>query len=118
MGAVCEAVPIGRFPSPLFEPDVPISIQLSDWFHRMSLRQFGPCRRLKWQWFQMHPFQTRDAEGSVDFLEGKSAGTARLHLVPTAEEVPSPIAGHDCRLLGRLSHACRSGTPPNRAVMR
>jgi hypothetical protein len=37
MGAVLEALPIARFPSPLIEPDVPISgIRLSDWIHRMS----------------------------------------------------------------------------------
>ena len=37
MGAVLEALPIARFPSPLIEPDVPISgIRLSDWIYRMS----------------------------------------------------------------------------------
>jgi hypothetical protein len=37
MGAVLEALPIARFPSPLIEPDVPISgIRLSDWIHRMQ----------------------------------------------------------------------------------
>src|SRR5262245_40348769 len=37
MGAVLEALPIARFPSPLIEPDVPISgIRISDWIHRMS----------------------------------------------------------------------------------
>src|SRR5262249_13840589 len=37
MGAVLEALPIARFPSPLIEPDVPISgIRLSDWIHRMA----------------------------------------------------------------------------------
>jgi hypothetical protein len=36
MGAVAWGLwPTPRFPSPLIEPDVPISgIRLSDWFHR------------------------------------------------------------------------------------
>jgi hypothetical protein len=38
MGAVAWGLwPTLRFPSPLIEPDVPISgIRLSDWFHRKA----------------------------------------------------------------------------------
>jgi hypothetical protein len=35
MGAVLEALPIARVPSPLSELDVPISGIQPDWIHRM-----------------------------------------------------------------------------------
>jgi hypothetical protein len=36
----------------------------------------------------MHLSETQDAIGFAEFHSGKSSETLRLHLVPTAEEVP------------------------------
>jgi len=46
-----------RFPSPLIEPDVPISgIRLSDWIHRMSSGiGCAPWKGGVFQWVQVPP---------------------------------------------------------------
>ena len=79
MGAVAWGQwPTLRFPSPLIEPDVPISgIRLSDWLHREA---HGGAR-------QGQAFETQQAAFSIDNVEGEPVGAAPCHFVPSGEEV-------------------------------
>ena len=67
-----------RFPSPLIEPDVPISgIRLSDWFS-----SHGTQRCVEWS-----AFEAQEPAFPIDHITGEAFGPAPCHFVPSGEEI-------------------------------
>ena len=67
-----------RFPSPLIEPDVPISgIRLSDWFS-----SHGTQRCVEWS-----AFEAQEPAFPIDHITGEAFGPAPCHFVPSGKEI-------------------------------
>ena len=120
MGAVLEALPIARFPSPLIEPgraDLRHPALRLDSSH--VIRHRVPRRRITWQGSQVHASEEQHAVGPEDFRTRKPTSTAREHLVSTAEEMAHRFV--DVIVDGPVGHqACSvaevSGPPPQHCV--
>ena len=86
-----------RFPSPLIEPDVPISgIRLSDWFHREAHGSGPRCTRRR-----------RSTPRAPKICSAENlAGAAPLHLVPSSEEVAHRVV--DVVVDGAICHQARA----------
>ncbi len=69
------------------------------------IRQWVPRQRVTGQRTQMNASEAQDAVGAEDFLGRKAACTARLHLVPTAEEVAHRFV--DMVVNGPVGHQAR-----------